>query len=171
MNDFDIAKNHQTNRRIIVDELMDSPRIAQADHLRALAGLKRINGISGVARQMARPILDLARADQIGRLSLLDIACGGGDVSIAVARRLRSAGIEIHLTFLDKSDTALAQAGVAAKKAQLDFDTLRHDALDMSHLRRAEIITNSLFLHHLRTPEQVVDLLRRHAAGWLVGWR
>ena len=42
--------------------MMDEPGIDPAAHAQALAGLRRINGVSHTARRMAEPIAEMARA-------------------------------------------------------------------------------------------------------------
>ncbi|MFM8702286.1 MAG: hypothetical protein ACKOHG_00140 [Planctomycetia bacterium] len=71
-------------------ELMDDPSLATADHLHALSALARINAFSGTAPQLAAAIRRLtAAALPLDRpLEIVDVACGGGDVTLALARRL-----------------------------------------------------------------------------------
>jgi 2-polyprenyl-3-methyl-5-hydroxy-6-metoxy-1,4-benzoquinol methylase len=151
------------NRRVVTGELMDSPDIDPVEHRQALNGLRRINKISGVAGQMVRPILDLVRAANLKRISLLDIACGGGDVPVAIAKQLQRRGIEIDLAFLDRSETALAQAMSAARRADLSCNAVQGDALNalLPGAGTVDVVTNSLFLHHLNEPKDVIALLRR----------
>jgi 2-polyprenyl-3-methyl-5-hydroxy-6-metoxy-1,4-benzoquinol methylase len=174
------------NRRVVTGEIMDSPDIAPADHFQALAGLRRINKVSGVAEQIVRPILDLVRANHLHRLSLLDVACGGGDVPIAVTQQLKLQGIEVDLTLLDRSGTALAQAADAAERTGIACNIVQHDAAAIASLKSVDVVTNSLFLHHLAEPEDVTNLLRsmrglarrivvisdlqRSVAGFVAAW-
>ena len=78
-------------------ELMDDPSLPAADHHHALDALARINAVSLTAPRMAAA----AAALLAGRLApstraagvpapieIVDVACGGGDVTAAVARRI-----------------------------------------------------------------------------------
>jgi 2-polyprenyl-3-methyl-5-hydroxy-6-metoxy-1,4-benzoquinol methylase len=175
-----------TNHRVVKGEIMDSPTISPAMHLEALAGLRRINQVSGVCRQISEPILELIQTEKLKKISLLDIACGGGDVPIAVAKQLQSAGAAVDLTLLDQSSTALAHAADAAKEAKLICHTVQANAAQIPAQGPVDVVTNSLFLHHLHDPTQVVGLLRsmrrlarrlvvisdlrRSRAGFLVAW-
>jgi 2-polyprenyl-3-methyl-5-hydroxy-6-metoxy-1,4-benzoquinol methylase len=175
-----------SNRRVFVGEIMDSPTIDATDHLRALAGLRRINEVSGAADEIGRPIINLVQRAKLKRISLLDIACGGGDVPLAMARSLQHKGIEVELNLLDRSGTALAQAASVAQAAGIACKTFESDALDCSRMEKVDVVTNSLFLHHLRAPEEVTDVLRnmrtiarrmvvisdlrRSTAGYLGAW-
>jgi 2-polyprenyl-3-methyl-5-hydroxy-6-metoxy-1,4-benzoquinol methylase len=170
-----------TNRRFVTNEIMDGPDVDQAAHLEALEGLRRINRVSGTADKLLRPILELTHRAQLHRISLLDIACGGGDVPISVAIGLQRRGVQVDLTLLDRSQTAVQTASAAAKQAGILCRGIQADALmDPESFSQspvlsprslsADVVTNSLFLHHIREPEQAVALLRRMAelAGRMV---
>lgn len=148
-----------TNRRIVTGELMDDPDIPAAEHVQALAGLQRINRVSDVADQIAPPILEFCFRTKRDRISLMDIACGGGDVPIAVARKLQQSSIAVSLIFFDRSSTALTHAASSASAAKIPFQTIPGDALCLPQLPAADIITNSLFLHHLHDSAKVVHFL------------
>lgn len=147
--------------RRLTDELMDAPDLAASEHHQALAGLRRINWISGTAGTMARPILALARRERLTSIRLLDVACGGGEVPVAVARRLMHRGIQVHLTLLDKSPTALTRAAALAQG--IPHTTHCGDALSLPSGETFEVVTNSLFLHHLPTESVVTALAQMRA--------
>lgn len=90
------------NHRRVTPEIMDDPGITEAAHLNALNGLRRINRASNTVHYMMKPIVALARRENLKRLSMLDVACGGGDVPIGVAIMAQRAGVEIDLTLLDR---------------------------------------------------------------------
>jgi 2-polyprenyl-3-methyl-5-hydroxy-6-metoxy-1,4-benzoquinol methylase len=150
-----------TNQRTVTDEIMDSPDVEKGAHLQALAGLKRINFISRTAHKVLPPIYELARREKLDRISLLDIACGGGDVPIGVAIGLQRRGIGVDLTLLDRSATAVQQSSTVARKAGISCQGVQADVLMALPPVRADVVTNSLFMHHLRDPEEVLLLLRR----------
>lgn len=149
-----------SNQRIFTGEWMDSPDISPQEHIEALMGLRRINRVSEVVDQIAPPIADLCRQINLQRISLMDIACGGGDVPVAVARRCKARHIETDLTFVDRSPTALGHAADAARVANISARTIESDALSISNLAAVDVVTNSLFLHHLKEPEEVILFLR-----------
>jgi 2-polyprenyl-3-methyl-5-hydroxy-6-metoxy-1,4-benzoquinol methylase len=149
-----------SNRRIVTAEIMDSPGIAEADHVQALAGLRRINQASGTAKHMAAPIVAMARRDGLSRISMLDVACGGGDVPIGIVRAAAQHGIQIDLTLLDRSPTAVKQATDAAALAGIAAKGIIADALAELPKLDVDVVSNSLFLHHLLEADQVTGLLR-----------
>jgi len=150
-----------TNQRHITAEIMDGPNVEAGAHALALEGLRRINAASKTAGRMARPIIDHARRENLGRLSMLDIACGGGDVPVGVALLAQHAGIEIDLTLLDRSATALTLATAVADRAGITCRCVQTDLLDGWNQSIFDIVTCSLFLHHVTEPRQVVELLNR----------
>jgi 2-polyprenyl-3-methyl-5-hydroxy-6-metoxy-1,4-benzoquinol methylase len=150
-------------KRAMTPEIMDEPGIDPAAHLEALAGLRRINRVSHTAQRMAGPIARLAESLGLRRISLLDIACGGGDVPIGVVQELQRRGIEVELTLLDRSPTAIAEAESSARAKGIACRGIVADAGGpLGRLISAEsfdVVTNSLFLHHLADEIAVIRLL------------
>ncbi len=147
--------------RHVVPELMDDPQLPAAEHQLALRGLQRINSLSATARQIARPMLAFAKREKLQQLSLLDIACGGADVPIGAAHLCQEAGIHVDLNLLDCSATALSLAADAAGRAGISCISrtadLRGDWNDSIY----DVVTCSLFLHHLPSGGAVIDVLRK----------
>jgi 2-polyprenyl-3-methyl-5-hydroxy-6-metoxy-1,4-benzoquinol methylase len=167
---LDTFANRRTHRRTVVEEMMDRPDVDQAAHRQALRGLRRINRVSSAGERLLRPILELTRRAGLKRISLLDVACGGGDVPIALALAAAKAGVSIDLTLLDRSGTAITHAAEAAARAGLTCRTVQGDVLSLASLPKVHVVTNSLFCHHLRGRDEVVGLLRamREAADRMV---
>ena len=90
-------------------ELMDQPGLDSEEHLRALKGLSRINALSRTAAILGPPILELARSrgPADGPLRILDLATGGGDLPIALARRASKSGINLVVEGCDISPRAV----------------------------------------------------------------
>ena len=108
--------------RSLAPELMDDPALAEAEHLHALSALARINAVSRTAAQLAAGTRDLLAgpAGTPGPFTVVDIASGGGDVTIDVARLLRrSAGgrASARVVGVDFSPRAVARMAVAAADA------------------------------------------------------
>ncbi len=165
---------------------MDEPDVGEAAHVSALEGLGRINQTSRAAIHMAGPIVAMARRRKLTRLSMLDVACGGGDVPIGVAKIAREAGVEIDLTLLDRSATALKYAAAKGERVGICCRCLQSDCMVPGESSRFDVVTNSLFLHHLAGPGEVVGFLKRVREmsgrlvvigdlrrcwdGWLIAW-
>src|SRR5690606_42104500 len=98
-----------TFKRDLQPERMDDPNLPQEEHLRALAGLARLNRLTGVSwpiYNQLRRIATLLRRP----LKVLDVATGSGDLPIRWARRARAEGLPMQITAIDISDVAIRYA-------------------------------------------------------------
>jgi 2-polyprenyl-3-methyl-5-hydroxy-6-metoxy-1,4-benzoquinol methylase len=149
-------------------ELMDQPGLAAEAHHDALAGLATINRLSFAARALWRPIAARMQAEPKRTWRLLDVACGAGDVPVALARRAARAGLRLSVAGCDVSETAVACARRRAEAAGIDAEFFALDVLRKEVPYGYDFVTCSLFLHHLEMAD-VVALLRSmgRAAGTL----
>lgn len=152
------------SRRSRQPEVMDQPGLAPDLHAQALAGLERINWWSRSAAILWPPLhAVLTRAG--GRpVRLLDVATGAGDVVLGLWRKARRQGLPLQIEGCDCSATAVAHAQRRAAQQQCDARFFTCDALAGPLPGEPDVITCSLFLHHLEA-EQAVGLLRRFASA------
>lgn len=148
---------------------MDQPGLDLAAHARALRGLGRINRWSRSDSILWPTIARLAR--EAGRaatptpIRLLDLACGGGDLPIGLARRAARAGLDIRVEGCDISAQAVEYARRQAEARGVAVRFFRLDALnDALPADYYDVVSCSLFLHHLEA-EDAVALLRRMATA------
>jgi SAM-dependent methyltransferase len=131
-------------QRRLEPEIMDQPGLAPGEHRQALAGIARINWLSRV----------------------LDLASGGGDVVIGLARRAAQRGLPIEFLGLDVSPLAVgvareraAAAGLARKQSlRVEFSVA--DVLSDPLPANVDVVMSTLFLHHL-TENAALGLLER----------
>jgi len=138
---------------------MDEPDIDPQLHRDALRGLERINIASATGSVIWGPVAGLWRRRQTGVLTLLDVACGAGDVAIGIARRARREGVELAVEGCDISPTAIAHATEQARRADENVLFFEHDVLNTPLGRFYDVVVCSLFLHHLDESD-AVRLLR-----------
>lgn len=158
---------HRFAERRRVPEVMDQPGLDAGRHRRALDGLARINWISASSLSLWPAVRDLAR--QVGRpVRVLDVATGGGDVPVRLWRRARRHGVPVEVAGCDLSPVAVEHAAARARRLGADVSFFPLDVLAGPLPGGFDIITCSLFLHHL-DEGQAVTLLRRmrEAAGRL----
>jgi 2-polyprenyl-3-methyl-5-hydroxy-6-metoxy-1,4-benzoquinol methylase len=148
-------------RRSLTPELMDEPGLDAAEHTRALRGLARLNSLARSDAMLWPTVRETARA-QGGRASLLDIATGSGDVPLALARRAGREGLSLDLAACDVSRVAIGQAERRAAAHGVKLEVWRQDAVWAPFPRRYDVVTCSLFLHHLDR-ESGLMLLRNAA--------
>jgi SAM-dependent methyltransferase len=136
-------------------ELMDDPALDPAEHRRALAGLARINAVSGSVDVLWPAIRQLV-AELNRPVKVLDIATGAGDVPAELYRRAVRAGLPIEFAGSDISPVALEVASRAGSPVRFfPLDAIK-DRLPTGF----DVFTCSLFLHHLDSPD-AVTLLRK----------
>jgi len=143
---------------------MDDPSLPAADHLAALTALRRINALSFTAARLAAAVAGVARGAH--PLTVVDVACGGGDVTIDLARRLATArrpvnglnviGVDISARAVDRAEAIAAGGGVPAEFAV-------HDVV-AAGCPPCDVAVSSLFLHHL-DDDVAVAVLRDMAAA------
>lgn len=145
-------------------ELMDDPALGEADHLHALAALARINAVSLTASRLAAATGGmLAAAGTVTPPTVVDVACGGGDVTIGLARRLRRRAGDVRVIGIDCSPRAVVRARTAADRAGVDVAFEVSDVLTAG-CPPCDVAVSSLFLHHLDDPA-ACELLRGMAGA------
>lgn len=138
---------------------MDEPGLEVPLHMQALDGLATLNWLGRSAALLWPRLIGLQR--RLERpLRLLDLACGGGDVTLALARRARRHGMAWEFLGADKSDVALSLARRRAQQAAIEITFQPLDVLRDPLPEGYDVVLCSLFLHHL-SDEEAVDLLRR----------
>ena len=91
-------------------EIMDSPDLDERRHLIALDALQRINYFSGTVGQLWSDIQPTVVRYRDHRLTLLDLACGGGDVALGLEAEGRKQGFDVRVVGCDVSPVAIRRA-------------------------------------------------------------
>ena len=136
-------------------ELMDDPALPEPDHLKALSALARINAFSRTAARIAGTIAAVwgPRSAAAEPFTVVDVACGGGDVTVDLARRLtrisggRGVG-PVRVVGIDISPRAIDRAHKVAAARGVDVEFLLHDVTEAG-CPDCDLAVSSLFLHHL----------------------
>ena len=169
-------------KRNLVGELMDDPNLAKKDHLQALHGLRRVNQLSRTASVISNAIIQLCKREKLTSIRVLDLACGGGDVTVQVSKLLKQAGVSAEVHGWDCSQTAIDFARRQCdfgNKSQVQFDVA--NALAEAPKGSFDVVYCTLFLHHLSDDEAnqllgvmwqmasqlvLIDDLRRSTIGY-----
>jgi SAM-dependent methyltransferase len=171
-------------------EWLDRPGLPAAERRRAIADLRRVNGILFGRRSVVQAVLEqfptrgsgsgerTARGAEGGARLLLDVAAGSGDVGAAVGRALRRRGVEARIVALDREPAHLAlgrrwgdiDAAVVARAEALPFRDASFDltlsSLFFHHLdRAAKTSVSAEMLRVSRRGALIVDLVRSRWAG------
>jgi hypothetical protein len=147
------------------EEQMDDPALDPAVYAAVLADLGRVNRWTFAAR----PTLAFLRraAAGRGRLRLLDVGFGQGDMLRAIAGWARGQGVDLELVGVDLNPKSVAVAA-AATPPDMAID---YRAGDYRGQGEFDLVISSLVAHHMSDSE-LLDLLgwmeARAARGWLV---
>jgi hypothetical protein len=148
-------------------EWLDRPGLPPGERRRAIADLRRVNGILFGRRSVASAVLDVLRG-AAGPQLLLDVAAGSGDVGAAVARAIERRGVPATVVALDRELAHLQlgrrwgeiRAAVVARAEALPF---RDASFDLA--------VSSLFFHHLDRDGKTsvsVEMLRVSRRGAVI---
>jgi len=146
------VSNLRLARRQRLPEIMDQPDLAPELHHQALDGLRRINIVSRSAAILAGPIETVAKRLGTTSLSLCDVATGGADVPISLWQQLQRKGIELNVTAVDVSPVALEYAAERAQAKGMAIELKQVDVTEQPLPGKFDIVTSTLFLHHLDGP-------------------
>jgi 2-polyprenyl-3-methyl-5-hydroxy-6-metoxy-1,4-benzoquinol methylase len=149
-------------------ELMDGPCLDAVEHARALVGLERLNLLSRACRGIWRQIVKRTGVRRGQTLRVLDVASGGGDVAFGLWRLGQSRHVDVQILGLDASGTACS---VASQRCQAAGRAIKFQCADVTTTDLPsgfDIVTSSLFLHHLPWDGAVTLLAKMGAAGRLL---
>ncbi|MFN2431760.1 MAG: methyltransferase domain-containing protein [Gemmatimonadota bacterium] len=164
-------------------ELMDAEPSEPGEIAGALRELARVNRLLGGRRTTLAHLGRLLAATGQRRVSVLDVAAGGGDMAEAMVAWGARRGWELRFTFVDRHPFVLARV---ERESRFRPGLVRGDALELPFRDDSfDLCVTSLFFHHLeaagtraalgemrrvaRTGVLVNDLVRdRIAWGWIV---
>ena len=127
---------------------MDSPDLDELRHEGALRALARINLLSLAARRIWAGLRGLSPPAD-GPLKFLDVACGGGDVALWLKSRAIREGMAVEVSGCDLSPVAVSYAKRRARDRGLEVEFFHHDATAGELPGGFDVVSSSLFLHHL----------------------
>lgn len=148
--------------RRLSPEVMDDPALPPAALAHALAGLARLNAVSGSFRCIFREV-----AAEVGtrkrHLRVLDIACARGDFVLAAAREADKRKLKLSFAGCDINPHAIESANASGVELRRSCSFFLHDAIRDPLPDGFDLCIASLFFHHLKVRE-AVDLLANMAA-------
>jgi ubiquinone/menaquinone biosynthesis C-methylase UbiE len=137
-------------KRINTPELLDTDDCPPKEVAASLRDMARINRWFGGVATTVEMVRRVARATQINRFSLLEVAAGLGELPEIAAQKLAREGITLNFTLLDRAASHLPENGraVVADALSLPF----HDSA-------FDLISCNLFAHHLE-PDQLLSFVK-----------
>ena len=153
---FDLGIRH------LQHELMDQPGLDANKQRTALNAIAGINSLAFTHRLYWKAIRPLAERPASRPVRVLDVACGSGDVAVKLAKIAQRAELPIIVDGCDDSPIAVSLAQERAELAQVPSRFFKFDVLNGVWPDDYDVITTSLFMHHLRNDE-AVHVLRQMA--------
>jgi len=134
-------------------ELMDDPHCDERMLLRTVRRFGLVNravaGWSTIYRTSLRPYLR-ARVDgpRTQPIRILDVGCGGGDVTLDLARRARADGFAVEICGIDPDPRCLSIATSRPPEPGVSFrSAYAADLVDAGE--RFDVVVSNHVLHHL----------------------
>jgi SAM-dependent methyltransferase len=122
-----------------------------------MQGRERLRILGRVMHPTTAALFD--RVGVQGELACLDVGCGGGDVTLALARRVAPSG---RVLGLDIDQAKLDLATAEAEEQGLTNVEFRHsDVRDGVHESEFDVVYSRFLLTHLSDPEEVVRAFYR----------
>ena len=140
-------------RRVVIPELLDTDTGTPAQVTAALSDLRHINQWFGGIAATQSMIAEVTRKLDVSSLSLLEVAAGAGYVPQTASARLRSLGVKLQVTLLDRAQSHLRSSSGNGTSA-VAGDALALPFADDSF----DLVSCCLFIHHLE-PQQVVQFV------------
>jgi 2-polyprenyl-3-methyl-5-hydroxy-6-metoxy-1,4-benzoquinol methylase len=156
-------------QRHLQPEIMDQPGIDAGEHRQALDGISRLNLVSASSLILWPSIRALCqerrKAGDARPVRVLDVATGGGDVPVRLWRRAKRKGLALEVAGCDVSPVAVEHARRFGTAHEADIQFFQLDVLAEPIPAGYDVITCSLFLHHLTEEQAVVVLGKMRAAA------
>ena len=149
---------------------MDEPDLDPDLQRDALVGLERINVLSRTVSSIWGPIRSAFRGAR-RPFTILDAACGAGDLVVGLALRARQLGMSASVHGCDISHTAVAHARARAVGQRVDATFFQCDLFgDPFRQHQFDVVTCSLFLHHLdeRAAVRLLQIMKRAARSLVI---
>jgi 2-polyprenyl-3-methyl-5-hydroxy-6-metoxy-1,4-benzoquinol methylase len=150
-------------------EVMDDPGLESTTYQRCLADLAALNRLTLTHRPVLRWLAKATRRLPPGAgFSVLDVACGHGDLLRAIAAWAARRGLDAALSGIDLNPRS-AIAARAVTPAGMQIDYLTGDVFDYAPAQKPDFIVTSQFTHHLDDAE-IVRLLQWFEKNAGLGW-
>jgi ubiquinone/menaquinone biosynthesis C-methylase UbiE len=140
-------------QRIDAPEILDSDACSPSELQAAFRTLGRINRWFGGVSTTQKMVERVAKAIGAKDLSLLEVACGTGELPQIVRRNLARDEIALRVTLLDRAQSHLhAESGAGGDGGKVF--RVASDALVLPFVENAfDIVSCNLFAHHLNLNE------------------
>jgi 2-polyprenyl-3-methyl-5-hydroxy-6-metoxy-1,4-benzoquinol methylase len=145
--------------RANLPELMDAQDLDIAVYNRCLVDLAAVNRVTMTHRATLQFLSEATKHLRAGsRISILDVACGHGDLLRGIATWAARHGLEAELTGLDLNPRSALSAAAASLPDQ-NISYITANVFGFSPEQAPDFIVTSQFTHHLPDAD-IIRLLR-----------
>ena len=159
------------SRRSSDPEFMDETTTSPADYARCLVDLESVNRVTFTHRPTLHWLAEATASLRPGApISILDVACGHGDLLRAIQRWSVKRGITVKLEGIDLNPRS-AVAAALATPPEMGITWRTGDVFTYRPASPPDFIVSSQFAHHLDDVQVVAFLgwLERNATwGWFL---
>lgn len=152
---------HFLNQRSKEKELLDNLSLSGKELTQSLEQLAFINRFLGNTSSILQAIENLTLKNSLKTGRIIDLGCGGGDILIALEKKLRRKQLSIQLIGIDGNPHSLAHAASKAGKDS-DIEFICQDILAEAFILPAcDILISSHFIYHFEE-EELIRFIRKH---------
>ena len=157
-------------QRDLQPERMDDPDLPTEDHLHALQGLARLNRFSRIEPSSFRSFEDLGEDSPMENSGFLMWRVDRGMYPFNGSLERSREGWELDLTMVDNRSTACDEQQRLAAKKGVRANSIQLDCLSSALPGGFDVVTCSLFFHHLKNFEvfQLLQAIQAASSGGLV---
>ncbi|HEX5361720.1 MAG TPA: methyltransferase domain-containing protein [Fluviicoccus sp.] len=152
-------------------ELMDNDDISPADYRQCLADLATVNCLTRTHQPTLRWLDQVIHCLPAGTpVSVLDVACGQGDLLRQIHRMAARRGYIVRLQGIDMNPRSADEARRVTRSG-MNIDYLTGDVFAFAPETPPDFIVSSQFTHHLTDIRivQFLEWMERHArCGWFI---
>ena len=136
-------------KRQVTRELLDDDLGTPAEIATSLRDLRHINAWFGGTRTSVRLLRRVAERQGLGRIALLEVGAGSGDLALQARRHLSSCALTLDVTLLDRAPSHLPRNEVPSVAGDALHLPFRDHSFD--------VVGCCLFAHHF-DPDQLLRL-------------
>jgi SAM-dependent methyltransferase len=150
-------------RRSTDKELMDLPGKSPDLFIDDLRHLREFNRYLGGCRSVLQGLKSLVRAQNMHRMSILDIGTGSADIPRAIVRWARREAVDVAIVAVELDPIAAREARLQTRDYP-EISVIRANGADAPfHAGRFDVVIASQLLHHFSEPD-IVAMLHRWAS-------
>lgn len=136
-------------RNVKDKEELEYPCVAPDTFRRTVLQFRLINVLfSSSMRLICQNFFTIMEQEPERSYTLLELACGGGDTSVRIAREARKRGLKLEITALDNDERSIPIAREAVGSYP-EIHVVKGNALDLSGVGQFDFIFSSHLMHHL----------------------